>query len=490
MSRAAFPEYKSIRTHHPEKEPNVSREQGEYALNAWPAIACFICASVLQANGESQPEAREFYKRAAVALLSKNVTMASVELGQLVEKYPDDPLAPLAALRLAECQLSQGNPKTAIETLEKWIPKFAESPKTLLIEPACALRAHLVLARAHLAADNLKEAIEIGTLQCELYSQRNDLPQLERGLLEQLNAVIKQAAKNQDHRQAVHLRTAAELVRKKSFNDALSALNKCDLGSLGPSWQWRYHVLKAQCLQGNGDASGSLLELDKIAQRSLNPSERIAVRMACLDSALGSGQIKRAQTELTELEKAVEGDQQLGPTIALRAVEVATLSKNRDEARKKAQAARKAYPNYASLHEFDLLLARNAIANIEFDEARKILRSVIDSAPGGDDTAVPRAQWLLGESYFLSRQYTQAIAAYTSAIDGNHSVTTELALMQRGKCFELQGDFVSASADYQRLLREYSQSRQSALATSRLAEIDSFVRSAAANSIPSKASNR
>lgn len=459
-------------------------------MNAWLAIAFFICASVLQTTNESQPEAREHYKRAAVALLSKNVTLASVELSQLVEKYPDDPLAPLAALRLAECQLAQGNPKTAVELLEKWIPKFGESPKTLLIEPACLLRSHLVLARAQLAADNLKEVIEIGELQRELYSKRRDISALERSLLDQLNTLVQQATKNQEQAQAVHLRSAADQVRKKNFTDALSSLKKCDPNSLGSSWQWRYFVLKAQCLQGTGDASGSLTELDRIDTKSLSAAERIAVRMACLDSAIGSGQIKRAEAELTELEKATQADPQLGPTIALRAVEVATLGKNRDVARQKAEAAKIAYPNFASLHEFDLLLARNAIANIEFADARQILQSVISSAPTNDITAVPRAQWLLGESYFLTRQYAQAIAAYTSAIDGKHSASTESALMQRGKCYELQGDYTSAAADYHRLLRECSHSRQCAMARSRLSEIDSYVRSAATTANTTTATNR
>ena len=451
-------------------------------MNAWLAIASLVCACVLQ-NNDSPSAAREHYKRAATALLSKNLAVASTELQQIVEKFPDDPLAPLAALRLAECQLAQGNPKSAIVLLEPWIDKLAESPKTLAMEPALLLRSHLVLARAHLAADNLQQALDIGNQQRDLYAQLSNITSLDRHLLEQLRAVVDRASKGIEQSQAVYLRSAADAVRRKSYSEGLHALKKCDPQRLSSAWLWRYRVLKAQCLQGNGDATASIVELDKIDTNTLSDAEKIAVRMATLESAMAAGQNKRAQVEVVELEKATQGDSQLAPTVALRAVELATLNKNREVARQKAQAAKLAYPNFPSLFEFDLLLARNAIADVEFTEARQILQSVIEAAPSSDSTAVPRAHWLLGESYFLSRDYAAAIAAYTAVIQSGCSLPiAETALVQRGKCYELQGDYVAAAADYRRLLSDFGKSKLCSTAQERLAEIDSTARSAASDS--------
>jgi TolA-binding protein len=132
-----------------------------------------------------------------------------------------------------------------------------------------------------------------------------------------------------------------------------------------------------------------------------------------------------------------------------------------------------------------LLLARNALANIQFEEARRILAALIAAPPKHDRSAAPRAQWLLGESYFLARDYRQAIAAYTAAVDASAAPAwTEVALMQRAKCYELLGDFAAAAADYRRVVQEFRASSFAATASSRLSDIDSHVRSANASTIP------
>jgi tetratricopeptide (TPR) repeat protein len=302
-------------------------------------------------------------------------------------------------------------------------------------------------------------------------------------LLQQLAALGEQASKRREQAQAQALRVAAEEVRGKRYGEALKTLSQCRPDQLGAAWLWRYRLLHAQALLGTSQAAAALDELDGIVFERLSSAERAAVHMARLDAAMALQQLARAQAEIDTLTALVKDDQFLGPTVALRAVEVATLRKDREAARRLALAAKQAYPKFASAHEFDLLLARNALASVQFDEARRILSDLLAVPPEHDPSAVPRANWLLGETYFLAQDYRQAIAAYTAAIDSNAAPAwTEISLMQRAKCYELLGELTAATADYERVAADSKRSSFTMTAQTRLNQIDNYLRSASAAS--------
>lgn len=468
-------------------------EQGAFALAKWFVTlsllsTCLLCTGLLRvasADEAASLPARQLYQRAATALLAKNVPLASSELSQLVEQYPEDDLAPLAALRLAECHLAQGQSDRAIEVLNAWRPKLAGSARTQALNSSAMLRAELVLARAYFMADNLLEVIKIAEEQADIYRGLGQPSAAQSRLLEQIQTLSEQASQRREQSQAKHLREAAEQVRTKRYAEGLQSLAHCRPKELGAAWLWRYRLLHAQCLLGTGDANGAWEELEQIQFDGLAQSELAAVRMARLDVAMARQQAKQAQTEVEALTALVDGDEFLEATVSLRAVEVATLRKDRETARRLALAAKEQYPRFSAAHEFDLLLARNALASIQFDEARRILASLVAAPPKHDPSAAPRAQWLIGESYFLSQDYRQAVTAYTAAIeDGSAPAWTEVALMQRGKCYELLGELGSASADYRRVSEEFERSSFASTARARLGEIDNYVRTANAGSVP------
>lgn len=456
-------------------------------MKHWFATAGLVCACCLQLGvraeeGEASG-ARGHYQRAAAALLSKNLPVATAELTQLVDQYGDDELAPLAALRLAECQLAQGDAEGPLQLINAWLPKLSESPRTLALEPSAVLRAHFVSARAHFEAEHFDLVIQVAREQADVHARRSTLSAAENSLLERLRDLAEQATRRQEQALGAELRAAAEQVRGKHFAEALRVLERCDPWKMTPAWRWRYHVLHAQCVLGQGDAAKALKELDEIALEKLTVQETAAVHTACLDAAMAAQQLQRAEVEIEALSSAAEKDEQLAATLALRSVEIAMFRKEREQAHRLAIAAKEAYPKFAALYEFDLLLARNAIAQVEFTTARQILQSIIDSPPSNDSTAVPRAQWLLGESYFLSRDYGRAMTAYSAVIDdGSARGWIETALMQRGKCHELLDNPATARADYQRLVDEFPGSTLAASARERLAELTAEPRSAAAPS--------
>ena len=74
-----------------------------------------------------------------------------------------------------------------------------------------------------------------------------------------------------------------------------------------------------------------------------------------------------------------------------------------------ARAAAEDNPARAAL--VDMLSAELAIRRLRFDEARSILEKVIGS---GQSVATlrGRAQWMIGETYFLQQKFADAIEAY------------------------------------------------------------------------------
>ncbi|MCC6510208.1 MAG: tetratricopeptide repeat protein [Pirellulaceae bacterium] len=427
------------------------------------------------ASGQS---ARQLYSQAARALLAKDLPQATLELSRLIGEHPQDELAPLAAVRLAECHLANGKRQEAISVLEHWLPEVSRSTQAKTLDPAVHLKAHYHLARAYMLADDHLQVVTICEEQLTLYPNRDHLTEVETRALQQLDSLATQARQRQIEVQATHLRAAATDVSHKQYAQARLQLDKVQLNLLSPAWSWRYQVLLSQCELGSGNPKAAATELAKIdlsalsASGAMSAQEQLAVRMIRLDAAMASGAFVEAQHEIDALSSAAVDDARHGPAIALRAVELAMLRKDRELADRLARAAKQAFPTYQALHEFDLLLARNALARIEFAEARHILQELISHPPVDDRTAVPRAQWLLGESYFLSQDYQRAISEYSHVIDGHQApLWTESALMQRGKCYELLGQSQSAITDYQHLTSTLPNSALRADAQARLNEL-------------------
>lgn len=437
------------------------------------------CTSFSSAQGpDTQPvktaTARELYSQAATALLSKDIPKATNSLALLVEQHPGDEMAPLAAMRLAQCYMSAAKTSEAIAVLEKWLPELAKSTKSRTLDPAAELDAQSLLARAYLNSAQYDRVIQLNEQVKSTYTAAASLSDAQRRALEQIKSFSAAAVQRRDAGQAGPLREAAKLVRDKRFAVAQAELAKVDAGMLSADWKWRYHVLTAQCQLGVGQSAKASAQLNLIDLNGLQPKEQAAVRMLRLEAALASGALTPAEKELDALSAIATTDENQTAILDLRRTELALLRKDRQTVERLARSAREKYSKFESLHEFDLMLARNLLARIEFDEARRVLSTLIANPPVHDPTAVPRAQWLIGESYLLSQDYQRASAAYTQVIEsGRAPVWSESALIQRGKCYELLGQTKEAQRDYERLTSEYPNSSLKADAQARLSQLTS-----------------
>lgn len=159
------------------------------------------------------------------------------------------------------------------------------------------------------------------------------------------------------------------------------------------------------------------------------------------------------------------------PTL-IRAAETAVAFGAADDASERLQAAKAA----AGEDEFKVSLTRMleaelAIRRARLDEARDLL-GVIVRATETTAELRPRAQWLIGETYFLQQKYAEAIDAYrrVDALDSTGQWAA-VALLQAGKSFEKLARPREAATCYTALLTRFADLPHAQHARTRLAQI-------------------
>jgi TolA-binding protein len=159
------------------------------------------------------------------------------------------------------------------------------------------------------------------------------------------------------------------------------------------------------------------------------------------------------------------------PTL-IRAAETAVAFGSIDVAVARLEAAKAA----AADDEFKVSLTRMleaelAIRRARLDEARDLL-AVIVRATETTAELRPRAQWLIGETYFLQQKYAEAIDAYrrVDTLDATGQWAA-LALLQAGKSFEKLARPREAATCYTALLTRFADLPHANHARTRLAQI-------------------
>ncbi|MHB0959610.1 MAG: tetratricopeptide repeat protein [Pirellulaceae bacterium] len=171
-----------------------------------------------------------------------------------------------------------------------------------------------------------------------------------------------------------------------------------------------------------------------------------------------------------QLQRATAGrDDTWLAMIPLRRAQVRAHAGAWDEAYAIARPIAKQFPHGAQLHEVDYLLGRYYMNRGEFDEAREAYQSAAVSTTGANTETAAMAQWMIGETYFMQREYNQAIKAY-HRVEVLHSFPQwqAVALLQAGKCHEMLSQWDQATKLYTQILRVYPSTRVAEKATLRL----------------------
>jgi len=167
------------------------------------------------------------------------------------------------------------------------------------------------------------------------------------------------------------------------------------------------------------------------------------------------------------------------PTL-LRGAEVATAHGPVEQAALRLQAASQAAAeDPLGVALVQMLEAELAVRRARMDEARELLSAIVRATDSATELR-PRAQWLIGETYFLQGKYSEAIDQYrrVDALDAEGEWAAA-ALLQAGKAFEKLGRSREAATCYTALLSRFGDSPNAAQARSRLAHLGDHDRAAA-----------
>ena len=155
--------------------------------------------------------------------------------------------------------------------------------------------------------------------------------------------------------------------------------------------------------------------------------------------------------------------------VPLRRGQVLWQQKKPTEAYAVAAKIREDYPNFQQQYEVDYLIGRCLVSRADLQGAREAFQRVIRS-PSGDKTETEAiAHWMIGETYFLQKNYEAAMREYLKVeILYAYPIWQGLALLQAGKCRELLGELKEAHKLYSRLLKNYPDTPSAEKARGRL----------------------
>lgn len=425
-----------------------------------------LCIALLQeAISPTTPE-RELYQSAATAIAARDLPLATERLEQFVADYADGELAPVAAYHLAQCLLLDQHAQRALAVLAHWTPrierKAATDPtQTRLLNDTHALLAQVIASLDGTAATQTK----LETLLSSAEVRHS--PKLIAAVASEL---ARRSQRGADYAQARScLRQAADAIEEVGGEAPAELQAKLDF-ELPLAW--------AEYELSNGRALAAVDVLEQTDTTALSSEQTLAVKFLLAEALFAAGKHERAVEQFDWLAQQAK-EQVPKPewlaAIALRRGELLVRARDIPAARRWLLQAKQDHAEFVRGYEFNYLLARCAVAQIEFDEARERLQQVLDAPAAQGTEAVPRAAWMLGEVYFLQRQYPQAQDAYAQVARMNAFPDWQArALLQSAKCHELLGHASHALADYQRALQLSQQPNIQQQATERVGAIESL----------------
>ena len=140
-----------------------------------------------------------------------------------------------------------------------------------------------------------------------------------------------------------------------------------------------------------------------------------------------------------------------------------------EKAAKLSAQALSEHSRFANNYEHYLITGRHYASIAEFDEARNQYERVIKSYHGKNTRSAAMAQWLIGETYFHQKKYTEAIEAYYR-VDSLYDYPNWRAasLLQAGKCHERLEQWHHSKRLYQQVVDEHPQTEYANEASQRL----------------------
>ncbi len=265
-------------------------------------------------------------------------------------------------------------------------------------------------------------------------------------------------------------RVAQNHVKAHRVPEATSILNRLIDSSAASSIE--DHVLFLQ-----GQIAASQREWDRLSETMMQLVERypqsdlvIQAKYWVAESHFRRDDLKQAVSMFESVAKQSHLlDEHSRSMIQLRQIQILGLQEEWDECFELATQFKDDMPHFKLIHEVDYLIGRVYASRADFEKARNAYEQVVLSSDGGRTETAAMAQWMIGETYFHQENHRRAISAY-------HRVETlfaypnwqAAALLQTGKCQELQTQWNDAVNTYLLLIKKYPQTQHAVEASDRL----------------------
>ncbi len=412
-----------------------------------------------------QAETRELYERAARAIAAGRTERAQELLEVLTNEHAASPLAEIAVVHLAECYLLQGHPDRTLQLLEDWKVRLTESKTAEVLSPGIVVRLQELTYRAlsELPADHTTACRQLEALYASIEEHRE-----QAGARLACRVGLALARRHEDLQQFEEAAQWLERCQPDASADLAEAIRQ-DLEYRLPL-AWASHAL------ARDRPSESAAVLAEVNLERLAEPQQVPIRFALAHALLRSGSAEAAReqwTWLADYASTLNPVPDWAASVALRQAEMLLADKKVREAKTLLQRTKSEHPKFPKSYELDYLLARCAIADVEFEEAQDYLSTVIRSAAVRGTESLARASWMRGEVYFLQRELDQAISAYQEVIDMPQFPQWQArALLQAAKCYELQAQPAEALKLYERILSDFATSDVQPQAAERIAAME------------------
>jgi outer membrane protein assembly factor BamD (BamD/ComL family) len=409
----------------------------------------------------------------ATAMQPDRGVEAAERLLQFIDTYPSHDDAPRAAALRIRCLQKTDQAGESVAAVSDFVSRWPSSPFAQQVV-SDALLADLAAEDASLRDGILDWIIHRGTPEnwpAPLVAQALAMagsklpPPRFDALMERL------AAADQTGHQTAVLLSDSKISEDRAVAEQIAAtLISGDLKNSSPM------ARESACRWAGRSGRWSLLALAADSESIVESDDR---RTAHTERLFAEALMQTGRTGKAAIWWAHVVDQRDATDFAtlLRCAECAAAHSEIPEAKRRLDRVRRALvnadeqPDVVAVALVDLLEGDLAVRELDFSRARSLFEQVVRS-PRVSPTLRGRAQWMIGETHFMQRQFTQAIDAYrqVEGLDPSGSFVAA-AMVQAGKSFEQLGRTREAGVCYGTLLGRFTDSGYAVEARRRMAAL-------------------
>ena len=394
--------------------------------------------------------------------------------GQLLDEFADSPAAAGAALTHAAALERRQRVDEAIDAYRLVYERFPESAEA---PQACLAAAQLLQSRKQLEAAE-KVLREAGSKYPDY--QRSDAVHylwawtlVDLGRPEEADEVFQRLAEKfpgSTYWADATYRLAERAARRGDLEQADQLAGQ--LIQADSAGKVRGHALymRGQVAAASGRWEAVETFMGRLVRELPNSELILPAEYWRAEAAYRTAKFDVAEQRFRTLAQSTDGRSEAWlAMISLRRAQMLARKHQWTEARELAESIVERFPGFRQQYEVDYLLGRCSSSRGKFTDARSAYERVVRSPEGGRTETAAMAQWMIGETYFHQKEYGPAIKAY-------HRVETlyafprwqAAALLQAGKCYEMQSNWHESVKLYAQLLKDYPETRFQQEASRRL----------------------